>query len=167
MVPQVGRKRLRVAQVMLGDMYNCGRKCRRIMPRRRSGAVRRQKGRLHRRAVRPRLHCTNRGKACRRTTPRRRRGTARRPKGHPQGQFGLGRLYADGNGVLQDYVLAHMWLNLAAAQGLRCSETARRVGLQDDPRPGSLRRSAWRGSGSRSGTAKTMPEAARKRPRLE
>jgi uncharacterized protein len=23
----------------------------------------------------------------------------------------------DGNGVLQDYVLAHMWLNLAAAQG--------------------------------------------------
>ena len=26
-------------------------------------------------------------------------------------------MYAIGKGVVQDYVLAHMWLNLAAAQG--------------------------------------------------
>ena len=32
-------------------------------------------------------------------------------------RFGLGLLYDDGKGIPQDYVLAHMWLNLAAAQG--------------------------------------------------
>jgi hypothetical protein len=30
---------------------------------------------------------------------------------------GLGELYATGNGVLRDSVLAHMWFNLAAANG--------------------------------------------------
>jgi TPR repeat protein len=45
--------------------------------------------------------------------------------GDRHGQFGLGRLYADGNGVPQDYVLAHMWLNLAAAQGLEDAKSAR------------------------------------------
>ncbi|MGO8831974.1 MAG: tetratricopeptide repeat protein [Roseiarcus sp.] len=29
----------------------------------------------------------------------------------------LGSMYAEGKGVPQDLVLAHMWLNLAAAQG--------------------------------------------------
>jgi TPR repeat protein len=29
----------------------------------------------------------------------------------------LGVLYANGQGVPQDYVLAHMWVNLSAAQG--------------------------------------------------
>jgi TPR repeat protein len=32
-------------------------------------------------------------------------------------QYDLGRMYADGQGVPQDYVLAHMWLNLAGAAG--------------------------------------------------
>ncbi|MBT7311435.1 sel1 repeat family protein, partial [bacterium] len=32
-------------------------------------------------------------------------------------QFELGFMYALGNGVAQDYVLAHMWLNLSVAQG--------------------------------------------------
>ena len=32
-------------------------------------------------------------------------------------QLALGRLYVSGQGVPQDYVLAHKWLNLAAAQG--------------------------------------------------
>jgi uncharacterized protein len=31
-------------------------------------------------------------------------------------QFNLGMMYAEGQGVSQDYVQAHMWLNLAAAQ---------------------------------------------------
>ena len=31
--------------------------------------------------------------------------------------YNLGLIYANGNGVQQDYVLAHMWLNLAGSQG--------------------------------------------------
>lgn len=38
-------------------------------------------------------------------------------QGDAGGQFGLGVLYGNGKGVPQDYVQAHMWLNLAAAQG--------------------------------------------------
>ncbi len=38
-------------------------------------------------------------------------------KGYPGAEYGLGVGYENGQGVLQDYVLAHMWLNLAAAQG--------------------------------------------------
>lgn len=37
--------------------------------------------------------------------------------GDAQAQFELGQMYAMGEGILQDYVLAHMWLNLAASQG--------------------------------------------------
>ena len=33
-------------------------------------------------------------------------------------QYNLGLMYANGDGVPQDYVLAYMWWNLAAAQGL-------------------------------------------------
>ena len=36
--------------------------------------------------------------------------------GHPFAQFNLGYHYAEGTGVPQDIVLAHMWFNLAAAQ---------------------------------------------------
>ena len=32
-------------------------------------------------------------------------------------QWGLGVMYNEGQGVPQDYVLAHMWFNLSAAQG--------------------------------------------------
>jgi TPR repeat protein len=38
-------------------------------------------------------------------------------QGVPIGQLALGAMYADGKGVPQDYVLAHMWFNLAAASG--------------------------------------------------
>lgn len=38
-------------------------------------------------------------------------------KGDADAQYNLGVMYAVGNGVPQDYVLAHMWFNLAAAQG--------------------------------------------------
>ena len=37
-------------------------------------------------------------------------------KGFAEAQFNRGNMYAGGNGVPQDYVVAHMWLKLAAAQ---------------------------------------------------
>ena len=43
-----------------------------------------------------------------------------------EAQFNLGLMYAQGNGVVPpDNVLAHMWLNLSAAQGLKQPETSR------------------------------------------
>ena len=38
---------------------------------------------------------------------------------HVRAQFRLAEMYADGRGVPRDLVLAHMWANLAAAQGDR------------------------------------------------
>jgi TPR repeat protein len=38
-------------------------------------------------------------------------------QGNAKGQTGLGFMYDNGYGVPQDYVQAHMWWNLAAAQG--------------------------------------------------
>lgn len=38
-------------------------------------------------------------------------------QGDGQAQYGLGTLYERGYGVIQDYVKAHMWWTLAAAQG--------------------------------------------------
>ena len=38
-------------------------------------------------------------------------------KGLVDAQYNLGVMYANGQGVVQDYVAAHMWFNLAAAQG--------------------------------------------------
>jgi TPR repeat protein len=37
-------------------------------------------------------------------------------QGEAVGQFNLGGMYAEGQGVPQEYVTAHMWLNLAAAK---------------------------------------------------
>ena len=37
-------------------------------------------------------------------------------QGHAAAQFNLGVMYANGEGVPQDYVKAHMWFNLAGAQ---------------------------------------------------
>ncbi len=39
-------------------------------------------------------------------------------QGNAETQYGLGLMYAKGLGVPQDYVQAHMWSNVAAAQGL-------------------------------------------------
>lgn len=52
--------------------------------------------------------------------------------GDPRAQLLLGRMYADGKGVVQDYVRAHQLLNLAAAAGLEgasaaCDELAARM----------------------------------------
>lgn len=38
-------------------------------------------------------------------------------QGHPVARPYLGIMYAEGRDVPQDYVRAHMWLSLAAAQG--------------------------------------------------
>ena len=46
-------------------------------------------------------------------------------------QFGLGVMYWGGRGVLKDQVLAHMWLNIASANGDAAARTAR-DGLEGD-----------------------------------
>jgi uncharacterized protein len=43
------------------------------------------------------------------------------------GQNNLGKLYGNGYGVLQDYVLAHMWLNLASSNGLEIAVKYRNI----------------------------------------
>jgi hypothetical protein len=49
-------------------------------------------------------------------------------------QYDLGVLYANGRGVPQDYILAHMWLNLSAAKGdQQASEARRTVAAQMSP----------------------------------
>ena len=40
-------------------------------------------------------------------------------QGYPLAQATLGLMYAEGQGVPQDYVLAHMWMNLAVAKGVQ------------------------------------------------
>jgi len=40
-------------------------------------------------------------------------------QGHAKSQFNLGGMYGNGQGVLQDYVRAHMWWNIAAISGDR------------------------------------------------
>ena len=45
--------------------------------------------------------------------------------GQAAAQFELGKLYASGRGIPQDYVFAHLWLNLAAAAGLEEAQIAR------------------------------------------
>ncbi len=51
-------------------------------------------------------------------TPRRRNGSAEAAdQGLVEAQTILGLMYVKGQGVAQSYLLAHMWLNLAAAQG--------------------------------------------------
>ena len=44
---------------------------------------------------------------------------------HAEAQLKLGEMYAKGRGVPQDYVAAHMWMNLAAAQGNKNAAKAR------------------------------------------
>jgi TPR repeat protein len=46
-------------------------------------------------------------------------------QGYSQAQYALGRLFADGRGVLQDYIEAHKWLNLASSNGEAAAATQR------------------------------------------
>ena len=38
-------------------------------------------------------------------------------QGHYDAQYNLGNMYAQGQGVVQDYVMAHMYWNIAAVSG--------------------------------------------------
>ncbi len=42
-------------------------------------------------------------------------------------QYNLGLMYANGRGVPRDYVQAHLWANLAAAQGNELARKARDI----------------------------------------
>ena len=46
-------------------------------------------------------------------------------QGHADGQAALGWLYANGAGVLQDFVRAHMWFNLGAVGGHAAAASGR------------------------------------------
>ncbi len=46
-------------------------------------------------------------------------------QGHASAQYYLGLMYGEGQGVPQDYVQAHMWFNLAGAQGDKEAAKAR------------------------------------------
>jgi TPR repeat protein len=46
---------------------------------------------------------------------------------NPEAQYMLGRVYWEGRGVPQDRVQAHMWFNLAAAQGHGHASSMRQV----------------------------------------
>ncbi len=48
-------------------------------------------------------------------------------------QFSLGVMYSKGQGVPQDYVQAHMWVNLAAAQGLEAARNNRDLASKQMP----------------------------------
>ena len=50
--------------------------------------------------------------------------------GDPESQRQLGLMYADGVGTLQDFVSAHLWLNLAAALG-NANAAAERTRIED------------------------------------
>ncbi len=46
-------------------------------------------------------------------------------QGQANAQFSIGLMYAIGKGVLQDFVEAHKWFNLAAARGNKQAEKNR------------------------------------------
>jgi TPR repeat protein len=48
-------------------------------------------------------------------------------QGDALAQYNLGLMYNAGEGVPQDYVLAHMWLNLAVARGYTTAKTNRDI----------------------------------------
>ncbi len=48
-------------------------------------------------------------------------------QGHADAQYLVGIMYALGQGAPQDYVKAHMWFNLAAAQGDKEAATKRDI----------------------------------------
>lgn len=55
-------------------------------------------------------------------------------QGHPDAQNALAEMYAEGTGVLQDFMAAHMWYNIAAANGAdRASYRRRELERQMPP----------------------------------
>ena len=64
------------------------------------------------------------GEGVRRNTPRRQSGTGRRPIRATDAQYPW-QYVLSGNGVPQDYVLAHMWTNLGISR-MPSAETKKR-----------------------------------------
>ena len=52
-------------------------------------------------------------------------------QGHAFAQFSLGFMYATGDDLPQDLVLAYMWLNLSAAQGQENAQAAQELTVQN------------------------------------
>jgi TPR repeat protein len=67
--------------------------------------------------MKPRLNCAEAMRWWRRAAE----------QGLAEAQTNLGNMYNNGEGVPQDSVLAHMWLNLAAAQGQEEAKTNRDI----------------------------------------
>jgi len=51
--------------------------------------------------------------------------------GHAAAQYNLGVRYYNGNGVLQDMIAAHMWFNIAAANGDREAVKVRDIAVDE------------------------------------
>ena len=84
-------------------------------------------------------------------------------EGDRRAMLALGRLYLQGLGVLQDYVEAHKWLNLAASRG-EAAALAERDALSAKMTPAQMataqeRAAAWRPGGRPASTAGTAPDA--------
>ena len=54
-------------------------------------------------------------------------------QGNVDAQATLGFRYEHGQGVPQDYVLAHMWLSLAAAKGYPCADKRDKLAAKMSP----------------------------------
>ena len=52
-------------------------------------------------------------------------------QGYAMAQFNLGAMYANGNGVIQDNVYAHMWSNIAASNGNKDAVTNRDIAAKN------------------------------------
>ena len=48
-------------------------------------------------------------------------------QGNAKAQYNLGLMYVNGQGVPQDYVLAHMWWNLSGSNGYKDAVTNRNI----------------------------------------
>jgi TPR repeat protein len=51
-------------------------------------------------------------------------------QGDDWAQYSLGQMYRLGDGVLQDYVLSHMWYNISGANGYAASSDSRDLVVQ-------------------------------------
>ncbi len=85
-------------------------------------------------------------------------------QGDAGAQFTLGTQYAAGDGVLQDYVAAHKWFNLAAAQGNNEAATAREK-IMTHMTPGQIaaaqeRARTWQPTTASSTADPTMKETS-------
>lgn len=84
-------------------------------------------------------------------------------QGDPRAQYLLGRMYMDGNGVTQDYVQAHMWLNLATtgsvseARGYRDAVGSRMTGQQIATAQEMAR--TWRSTSPTGSVVSAVPQA--------